>query len=199
VEVIRYPKQQLVYGPKQIEARIDQDPLISQQLTLWNASGSNVIRGNLLTIPIGNSVLYVEPLFLQASAGNFPELKRVIAATGNRVGIGADLNEALQVAFNLAPGTIIGADGNTGPQPTPQPGQTPQPRPSPGAQTPVQLTESARDHYDRAQAALRDGDWTTYGEEIQAMKADLDKLAEILGVPDIAPTPGVAPGTTPTP
>ncbi|HEY0071542.1 MAG TPA: UPF0182 family protein [Chloroflexia bacterium] len=198
VEVIRYPKQQLVYGPKQIEARIDQDPLISQQLTLWNASGSKVIRGNLLTIPIGNSVLYVEPLFLRASAGNFPELKRVIAATGNRVGIGADLNEALQVAFNLAPGTIIGADGNTGPQPTPQPGQTPQPRPSPGAQTPAQLTESARDHYDRAQAALRDGDWTTYGEEIQAMKADLDRLAEILGVPDIVPTPGATPGTTPT-
>lgn len=191
VEVIRYPKQQLVYGPKQIEARIDQDPLISQQLTLWNASGSDVIRGNLLTIPIGNSVLYVEPLFLKATASNFPELKRVIAATGNRVGIGADLNEALQVAFNLAPGTIIGADGNQGPQPTPQPGQTPQPQATPAAQgqTPIQLTESARNHYDRAQQALRDGDWTTYGREIDAMKADLDRLAELLGVPTPAPTP----------
>ncbi|HEX8600654.1 MAG TPA: UPF0182 family protein [Chloroflexia bacterium] len=197
VEVIRYPKQQLVYGPKQIEARIDQDPLISQQLTLWNASGSDVIRGNLLTIPIGNSVLYVEPLFLRATAGNFPELKRVIAATGNRVGIGANLNEALQVAFNLAPGTIIGADGNGGPQPTPLPGQTPQPGATPGLRTPAQLTQSAREHYDRAQEALRDGDWTTYGEEIDAMKADLDQLAEMLGVPDAAPTPGTTPGTTP--
>ncbi|MEA2574443.1 MAG: uncharacterized protein QOH93_1741 [Chloroflexia bacterium] len=197
VEVIRYPKQQLVYGPKQIEARIDQDPLISQQLTLWNASGSDVIRGNLLTIPIGNSVLYVEPLFLKATAGNFPELKRVIAATGNRVGIGADLNEALQVAFNLAPGTIIGADGG-GPQPTPVAGQTPQPGATPGTRTPVQLTQSARDHYDRAQEALRNGDWTTYGDEIDAMKADLDQLAAVLGLPGSTPSPATTPGATPT-
>lgn len=197
VEVIRYPKQSLVYGPKQVEARIDQDPLISQQMTLWNASGSRVIRGNLLTIPIGNSVLYVEPLFLQASASNFPELKRVIAATGNRVGIGADLNEALQVAFNLAPGTVIGADDGGAP-PTPVPGRTPQAGPSPGAETPAELTQSARDHYDRAQQALREGDWTTYGEEIDAMKADLDRLAELLGVSTPAPTPATTPAVTPT-
>ena len=196
VEVIRYPKQQLVYGPQQIEARIDQDPLISQQLTLWNASGSSVIRGNLLTIPIGSSVLYVEPLFLQANSSNFPELKRIIAATGNRVGIGADLGEALRVAFNLAPGQVIGAD-DPGPQPTPQPGQTPLPRPSPGTETPIELTESAREHYDRAQEALRDGDWATYGREIEAMKEDLDALAEQLGVPDAA-TPATTPGATPT-
>ncbi|MFL5734767.1 MAG: UPF0182 family protein, partial [Chloroflexia bacterium] len=85
VDVIRYPKQQLVFGPQQIEARIDQDPNISQQLTLWNQSGSTVLRGNLLTIPISNSVLYVEPLFLQATQGSLPELTRVIVATGDRV------------------------------------------------------------------------------------------------------------------
>src|SRR5205814_4530152 len=74
VDVIRYPKQELVYGPRQIEARIDQDPIISQQLTLWNQSGSKVLRGNLLTVPISDTVLYVEPLFLQAiSSSSVPE------------------------------------------------------------------------------------------------------------------------------
>lgn len=193
VDVIRYPKQQLVYGPRQIEARIDQDPLISQQLTLWNQSGSKVIRGNLLVIPIGNSVLYVEPLFLQATTSSFPELKRVIAATGGRVGIGSNLNEALDVAFNIAPGQVIGAGtgstgGNTTPSGTPLPGTTPQSGSSTG--TPAQLTQSARDHYDRAQAALKGGDWTTYGREINAMKADLDALAAQLGIlTPVMPTP----------
>ena len=69
VDIIRYPKQQLVFGPKQIEARINQDTTISQQLTLWGQSGSTVLRGNLLVIPISNTVLYVEPLFLIASLG----------------------------------------------------------------------------------------------------------------------------------
>ncbi len=68
VVVIRYPKQELIYGPNQVEARIDQDPVISQQLTLWNQSGSSVLRGNLLTVPISDTVLYVEPLFLQSTA-----------------------------------------------------------------------------------------------------------------------------------
>ncbi|HST04337.1 MAG TPA: UPF0182 family protein [Chloroflexia bacterium] len=189
VEVIRYPKQELVFGPKQIEARIDQDPVISQQLTLWSQSGSNVIRGNLLTIPISNTLLYIEPLFLQANNSSFPELKRVIVATGNSVGIGSDLNEALDVAFKLKPGEVI-PGGDTG---TPNPNATPVPTLPPGAtvtpggtqtaQTAEQLTQSALDHYNRAQDALRNGDWTTYGEEIDAMKADLDQLAQITGVP----------------
>ncbi len=196
VDVIRYPKQQLVYGPKQIEARIDQDPLISQQLTLWSQSGSKVIRGNLLIVPISNSVLYVEPLFLQATSSSFPELKRVIAATGGRVGIGSDLSEALDVAFNLAPGQVIGAGaGGTNPAPgaTPGPRTTPQPGPSTG--TPAQLTQSARDHYDRAQAALKQSDWATYGREIDGMKSDLDALAAQLGIL----TPVVPTSIVPTP
>ena len=190
VEVIRYPKQELVFGPKQIEARIDQDPVISQQLTLWSQSGSNVIRGNLLTIPISNTLLYIEPLFLQATNSSFPELKRVIVATGNSVGIGSDLGEALDVAFKLKPGEVI-PGGDTGP---PNPNATARAHHPTGAQpshrearkphsTAEQITQSALDHYNRAQDALRNGDWTTYGEEIDAMKADLDELAQITGVP----------------
>ncbi|MEO5951758.1 MAG: UPF0182 family protein, partial [Chloroflexia bacterium] len=182
VEVIKYPKQQLVYGPKQIEARIDQDPVISQQLSLWNGSGSEVIRGNLLTIPISNTLLYIEPLFLQATnSGSFPELKRVIVATGNSVGIGSDLAEALDVAFKLKPPVVIpGTDTGT-PTPTPVAGATSlptQPRPTPNGtatgRTAEEITQSALDHYNRAQDALKRSDWATYGEEIDAMKADLD-------------------------
>ncbi|HUP27555.1 MAG TPA: UPF0182 family protein, partial [Chloroflexia bacterium] len=156
VDVIRYPKQQQVFGPKQIEARIDQDPIISQQLTLWNQSGSKVRRGNLLTIPISDTVLYVEPLFLQAVSSRFPELKRVIVATGSSVGIGTDLQGALDVAFNIKPGTVE-ADGGQ-PAPTPGPGQTPQPRGTPSGSA-ADLTQSALQHYERAQAALKLNDW----------------------------------------
>lgn len=194
VDVIRYPKQQLVYGPRQIEARISQDSTISQQLTLWNASGSQVIRGNLLTIPVSNSVLYVEPLFLQAtSSSQFPELKRVIVATGDRVGMGTDLSSALTAAMSGV--AVVPPDtGGTTPPGTPGPQSTP------GTQTAAQLTQSALQHYDKAQQALKDADWTTYGREISAMKSDLDQLALLTGA--AAPTPGAGtatPAATPAP
>jgi uncharacterized protein len=187
VDVIRYPKQQLIYGPRQIEARIDQDPVISQQLTLWRSSGSDVIRGNLLTIPISNTVLYVEPLFLQATTSKFPELKRIIVATGDSVGIGADLDEALDVAFKIKPPEVTpGTGGTPPPSGTPTPGTGGTPPPSTG-RTPEQLTQSALDHYNRAQDALTRNDWTTYGQELDSMKGDLDELASTYGVP--TPTP----------
>ncbi|HUP28377.1 MAG TPA: hypothetical protein VM409_08070, partial [Chloroflexia bacterium] len=182
--------------PKQIEARIDQDPIISQQLTLWNQSGSKVRRGNLLTIPISDTVLYVEPLFLQAVSSRFPELKRVIVATGSSVGIGTDLQGALDVAFNIKPGTVE-ADGGQ-PAPTPGPGQTPQPRSTPSGSA-ADLTQSALQHYERAQAALKLNDWSTYGRELDAMKADLDALAALTGVPTPIVLPAASPGTTPSP
>jgi uncharacterized membrane protein (UPF0182 family) len=197
VEVIRYPKQQVVYGPKQIEARINQDPIISQQITLWNQSGSTVRRGNLLIIPIANSILYVQPVFLQATASKFPELKKVIVATGNSVGMGDNLNDALAVAFKLKPGQIDNPPGGTpGTTGTPVPGQTATPGTPVATSVPVptstgrgaaDLAQSAGRHYDLAQEALRAGDWATYGREIDAMKADLDALEAILGVPTPQP------------
>jgi uncharacterized membrane protein (UPF0182 family) len=83
--VYRFPKQELIFGPLQIEARIDQDPEISSQLSLWSQRGSQVIRGNLLVIPMDQSLLYVEPLYLQAESGEIPELKRVVLSSGERV------------------------------------------------------------------------------------------------------------------
>ena len=97
--VFNFGKDSLFFGPKQIEARIDQDPVISAQLSLWNQQGSNVIRGNLLVIPIGDSLLYVEPLYLQAQSGRIPELKRVILATADRVVMAENLGLALIQLF----------------------------------------------------------------------------------------------------
>ena len=96
--VYEFPKDKLVYGPFQIEARINQNTEISRQLSLWNQMGSRVIRGNLV-VPIENSILYVSPLYLRAEQGQLPELKRVIAAYGDRVVMEETLPAALSALF----------------------------------------------------------------------------------------------------
>ncbi len=98
------PKDKLIFGPNQISAMIDQSTLISQQLTLWDQKGSGVIRGKLIVIPIENSFLYVVPLYLKAEGTNFPQLKRVIAATGDKVVMEPTLDQALGSLFGTAPG-----------------------------------------------------------------------------------------------
>jgi hypothetical protein len=95
------PKEKLIYGPNQIGAMIDQNTTISQQLTLWDQKGSGVIRGKLVVIPIENSFLYVVPLYLRAEGTNFPQLKRVIVAAGNKVVMEPTLDEALSAVFGL--------------------------------------------------------------------------------------------------
>ena len=97
--VYEFPKEKLVYGPFQIEARINQNTEISQQISLWNQRGSRVIRGNLLVVPIENSILYISPLYLRAETGQVPELKRVIAAFGDRVVMEETLAGALAALF----------------------------------------------------------------------------------------------------
>jgi hypothetical protein len=98
--VYKFPKDKLIYGPKQIEARIDQQTEISQQFTLWGQAGSRVIRGNLLAIPIDQSILYIEPIYLEASSGALPELKRVIAVFGSNVVMAENLDSALRQVFS---------------------------------------------------------------------------------------------------
>src|SRR5438309_1967690 len=95
----QFPKQSLVYGPKQIANRINQETEISQQITLWDQKGSSVIRGELLVIPIGESLIYVQPLYLRAEGGTIPELKRVVVAHENRVAMGETLEEGLSALF----------------------------------------------------------------------------------------------------
>src|SRR5215831_17559687 len=93
--VFQFPKQKIVYGPRQIVARINQDQVISPQITLWNQQGSQVIQGTLLVIPIEESLLYVRPLYLRGQGGRIPELKRVIVAYQNAIVMDETLEGAL--------------------------------------------------------------------------------------------------------
>jgi hypothetical protein len=101
----RFPKQELVFGPEQLEARINQDPVISQQISLWNRAGSRAIQGNLLVIPIEQSLLYVEPLYLEATLNRLPTLARVIVAYRDRITMGATLQATLNALFQPARST----------------------------------------------------------------------------------------------
>jgi len=169
--VYRFPKQEIIYGPAQILARINQDPLISSQLSLWNQRGSQVIHGNLLIIPIGQSLLYVEPLYLQAETSQIPELKRIIVASGTEVRMEESLPRALAGLVGAAPPVAAAA-----------PGQPATSSPPTSASTDVaDLIRSAQSHYQRAQEALRAGNWAQYGEELNALGKDLQALAERIG------------------
>jgi len=157
--VYEFPKDKLVYGPFQIEALINQNTEISQQLTLWNQMGSRVIRGNLLVIPIEDSILYVSPLYLRAEQGQLPELKRVIAAYGDRVVMKETLAQALSALFetDVAPrGASLG---------------------TPLAATPAAQAHDALDHYNQAIERLKSGDWAGFGTELDAMRGLLENLS----------------------
>ena len=155
--VYEFPKDKLVYGPFQIEARINQNTSISQQISLWNQMGSRVIRGNLLVVPIANSILYVTPLYLRAEFGQLPELKRVIAAYGDRVVMEDTLPEALAALFNQPmPGAASPASANSFPANGP--------------------AREALDHYDHAIERLKAGDWSGFGTELDALRPLLEKL-----------------------
>lgn len=138
-----FPKQKLVYGPRQIEARIDQTPQISQQFTLWSQAGSKVIRGDLLVIPIEQSLLYIEPVYLRAEQGELPQLKRVIVAYDKAVVMEQNLEQALATIFDAkqvdqkVPGSLNDQD--------------------------IISIKSAWETYQQAQEALRQGDWSRYG------------------------------------
>jgi len=163
----------VVYGPRQIVARINQDQVISPQITLWNQQGSEVIQGTLLVIPIEESLLYVRPLYLKASGGKIPELKRVIVAYQNQIVMDETLDAALK--------TIFGERG----QPIPQPPSSATPAagaPSPASTAPKAgavetLATRAREQYQRAIQAQRDGDWSLYGDEIRLLGQTLDEMA----------------------
>jgi uncharacterized membrane protein (UPF0182 family) len=159
--VYEFPKDKLVYGPFQIEALINQNTEISQQLTLWNQMGSRVIRGNLLVIPIENSILYVSPLYLRAAQGQLPELKRVIAAYGDHVVMKETLAEALSALFE------------TGGAPKIPSASTGTPLAAPAA---AQARE-ALDHYNQAIERLKSGDWAGFGTQLDAMRGLLENLS----------------------
>lgn len=168
--VFQFPKQTVVYGPRQIAARINQDQIISPQITLWNQQGSEVIQGTLLTIPVEESLLYIRPLYLRAAGGRIPELKRVIVAYQNQIVMEETLEESLERLFpkDAEPPRLEGARLTTGLEA--QPGSS-------GAETP-DLAAQAREHYRRAIEAQRGGNWALYGEEIRKLGELLDRMNE---------------------
>jgi len=166
VLVYVFPKQKMIYGPRQIEARIDQEAEISKQLSLWSQRGSQVIRGDLLAIPIEKSILYVEPLYLAAEKSQLPELKRVIVAFGNSLAMEENLELALQRVFGgevmrekAAPKAVLGAAA-----------------PPEKRRTDPEIAAEALAHYRKAQDFLRQGNWAGYGEELRKMEEGLKAL-----------------------
>jgi uncharacterized protein len=183
LSVYRFPKQSLVYGPRQISNRINQDTEISRQLTLWDQRGSEVIRGELLVIPIEESLIYVQPIYLRAEGGSIPELKRVVVAHENRVVMGETLEEGLNALFGSGAAqtrTSVEDSVNTvgvSEQAVTGAGAAPSiPLAAPSAET-ARLLQEAQTHYDRAIAAQRSGNWADYGREIDALGATLRSLA----------------------
>jgi hypothetical protein len=173
----RFPKQKLIYGPNQVEARIDQEPEISRRLSLWSQRGSEVIRGNLLVIPVAGGILYVEPLFIEAEAAAVPQMKRVITAFGKRVAMRATLEESLKALFGEAEAVPPA-------EPVPEPAAPEPAAPeAPTAQTAAELIGGALSHYRSAQQALQEGDWARYGSEMEQMKEQLDRLRQELPAP----------------
>ena len=169
--VYRFPKGATVQGPSQIEAKIEQNEDISRELTLWNQMGSSVTRGNLLVIPVKDSLLYVEPLYLRSTQTPLPELKRVIVATKDRIAMRGTLAEALAAVFGQAPPALP-------PVPTPGPGP-PRPGPAPGpAEDFKALAAEAERLYTDAQRQQRAGDWAAYGQTMERLGEVLRKLAE---------------------
>jgi len=155
-------KEKLIYGPMQIEARINQQPSISSELTLWGQQGSSVIRGNLLIIPIAHSFIYVEPVYLQSEQGEIPQLKRVIAVQNGQLEMGKDLDAALRAVFSIEgvpeeqqQKALIGLP--TGPLST--------------------MAQEALNHYNKALEYLKNADWSKCGEEINQIQEILKTMA----------------------
>jgi uncharacterized membrane protein (UPF0182 family) len=157
-----FPRDRQFFGPRQINARIDQDAYISQQITLWGQVGSQVIRGSLLIIPIEDSLLYVQPLYLSASDRvGLPELRRVIVAFENSVVMEENLELALQSLFIT--GKPI-AETKTAVDKIEIPADN--------------LAKEAKNTYEKALQLQRQGDWAGYGEQIERLGEILNQIAE---------------------
>jgi hypothetical protein len=192
--VYKLPKDKLVYGPMQIEARVDQQTEISRELSLWGQGGSRVIRGNLLAIPISDSFVYVEPIYLVAQQAEqtkppaqqpqtslrrkpkaasqpvksgvaaLPELKRIIVALGNRLVMEKDLETALSRVIEME--TVLKK-------------RVPSSLPATGDTSASNLVRMALEHYNRAKTSSQQGDWTNYGRELENLEKILKELSAL--------------------
>ena len=173
------PKDKVIFGPQQVANRINENTTISSDFTLFHQAGSTVVQGNLLVVPIGNSFLYFEPIYLRANqTSSIPELKRVILADQTQV--------AYANTLQLAIDQLVGG-ATTGP-----PSTTPPPTITPAVVAQIaDLVTQANTHYAAAYAALKSGDLTTYASEMVEVGKLLEQLKTLTG--------GALPTTTPTP
>jgi uncharacterized membrane protein (UPF0182 family) len=163
--VFNFPKQQLVYGPSQIESRINQDPDISKQITLWNQGGSRVIWGSLLVIPVEQSLLYVQPLYLAAENGGVPELKRVLVSYGNNIAMEETLEKSLNAIFiGLTQGRL--AEVSKAPATAPAPHET----------TVKKMIQDANQQFQKAQEELAKKNWAGYGKSMEEVQRILKEM-----------------------
>ncbi len=168
VYLYHFPKDTVVQGPRQIDARIDQDTDISANLTLWSrADGSNVVRGNLLVIPVGDTVLYVEPVYILAAGNDLPELKRVIVATHDSIAMRPTLQEALAAIVGSNPGLL-------------PPGDAPSTNDDASLQS---LADQLQRTLQAAKQAQQGGNWAEYGRQQEQLEKLIQKLQELLQTP----------------
>jgi len=153
----RFPKEKLIFGPMQMEARIDQDAEIAKTFALWSQAGTSTLRGHVLIIPISGSLLYIEPIYLRAEASAIPELRRVVVMFGEKIVMEQTFEEALKKLFGEA--------------------ATPPTMPK-ESKTSTELIQSAVSHYNAAQSALKELNWTAYGLEIEQLGSTLAMLQQ---------------------
>lgn len=182
--VYTFPKSRLIDGPLQIEARIDQNAQLSAQFTLWNQQGSHVQRGHLLVIPIDNSLLYVEPVYLKAERSPMPELRLVVLATQDRLAYGLNFEEALSSLFGDSTKAPVTA---ASPEPgKPKPNASAQPSPSPATELPhttQQLVSRANQQFEEYQRLTSEGKLAEAGKKLEDLKRTLEELKRSTGKP----------------
>lgn len=163
--VYKFPKQELIFGPMQIESRIDQNPIISEQITLWSQQGSRVIRGSLLVIPVEDSLLYVEPLYLRAKTGQMPELKRVILSYKNEIVMESTLESGLRSIFGGGKSGINSSSNSTSSS-----------NDDSGMQKILKLGNLADETLRKADSAIKAGNWKEYGELQEELRQVIQEL-----------------------
>ncbi len=173
----QFPKNKTVYGPEQIEAQIDQNTEISKEFSLWNSAGTKYSRGNMFVIPVNSSILYVEPVYLEATNSSIPEVKRIIVAYGDRIAYEETLEECLVSLFGEeAADSIDASDESVTQEPSGDGGQTETGQPSEELSQ-TELIQNAVTAYDNAQAAIQSGDWAGYGRYMEELEQILNELA----------------------
>jgi uncharacterized membrane protein (UPF0182 family) len=165
--ILQLSKQALIYGPMQIEARINQDQNISKDLTLWNQQGSRVLRGQMLVLPVENTFLFVEPIYIQAGEARMPQLKKVVLAMGNTL--------IYRDTYEQALAELAGIEAPAGPAPAAQPAAAATAAPQPRSPDVQMRLERIRQHLTRYREMTGQGRWAEAGKELEALDAEVQK------------------------